>query len=102
MTNKLNIRFIIVIGIFLFLAAVLSFIAYWAVEEGNDSEFLNVAGNLAFIFRFPSHTLLWGFMTSGSGTRFIVTFLFGLIFNILFYAVCIERLLFLFKGQGNK
>ncbi len=98
MLKKINISLIIVIAIPIGLLSIVSMFCYWTVEEGTNSEAAYYIGYLFNVFRFPSHNLLWDFMTSDSGGRFIVTFFFGLLFNTLFYAFLIERIISLFKS----
>jgi hypothetical protein len=98
MLKKINISLIIVLAIPIGLLTFLSMFCYWGVEEGTSNEVTYYIGYSFNVFRFPSHNILWNFMTSDSGGRFIVTFFFGLLFNTLFYAFLIERIISLFKS----
>jgi hypothetical protein len=69
-------------------------VAAWGREEGTseNSFFLNLMADSFSIFRFPTHTLFWRYM---SGNIFIA----GLFINCIFYAFLIERLISFIKQQ---
>ena len=88
--RKVFIINLILIGILM----IISFIAAWAADEGTLGDGLigNLFANLFYVLRFPTHNLLWPLMTSGNGILFILFFP-GLIVNLIFYSILIERLL---------
>lgn len=97
MLKKINTTLIIVLTIPIGLLTLFSMLCYWTVEEGTNSETAYYIGYLFNVFRFPSHNILWGYMTSGNGPRFMICFFFGLLFNTLLYAFTIERIVAIFK-----
>jgi len=75
--------------------ALASFWAYWAIEEGysgENGEGVMLLGRLAFVFRFPTHNILWPVMESCSGGMFILLFVFGLVINLVLYSIILERI----------
>lgn len=75
--------------------ALVSFWAYWAIEEGysgDHGEGVMLLGRLAFVFRFPTHNILWPVMESCSGGVFMLLFVFGLVINLVLYSVILERI----------
>jgi hypothetical protein len=86
------------------LCAVFTFItlvAAAAIDEGTGgSVFITISlAKLFYIFRFPTHTLFWSFITDEGGS-----FLFfgGLYINSCFYGLIIERSIAYFKHRRLK
>jgi hypothetical protein len=73
-------RFILAIVIISFLTA-LSYLS----ALGNGKGVLPI---LFYIFRFPTHTLLWDFFSQSS-----IIYRVGLVINVLFWSLVIERIL---------
>ena len=73
-----------------------SFVAAFGKNEGTLSNnlFLNFMADAFYVFRFPTHVLLWKYMDGG-------TFFLGLFINTLFYAFLIELIINIFKRRKN-
>jgi hypothetical protein len=88
-----NIKLKVLIPAFLVigLLTILTLFSAWANEEGtlgnNILEFLGA--KLFNIFRFPTHVMFWNACDSS------ILFFLGLMINSLFYALIIERLIYL-------
>ncbi len=72
----------------------ITFIAFGALDEGTSgtSPTIQVTAKLYYIFRFPTHTLLFRFM---NGSVFFI----GLLLNCLFYGFLTERIVFLLSNK---
>jgi len=90
--------FILLFGVFSLLTIV-TLIAAAAEDEGTigTNKIWLFLAKLFYIFRFPTHTLLWPLIGIGG----LFTFLGGLIINCMFWALTIERLIFLIKHKEN-
>jgi len=79
------------IGILLFI----SFIAAFGEDEGTlyPDSFWIIFVRLFVVLRFPTHTLLWPIILKHGSEIYIS----GLVFNCIFYGLCIERFISLFK-----
>jgi len=73
-----------------------SFLAAWAEDEGTlgTNLFWIVFAKLFYILRFPTHTLLWGFISKVDSGG---VFMGGLAINCMFYGFLIERLISVLK-----
>jgi hypothetical protein len=74
-----------------------SFLAAFAEDEGTlgTNFFWIVFAKLFYILRFPTHTLLWSFITKGGAGAFFG----GLVINCMFYGFLIERLFSVLKRK---
>jgi hypothetical protein len=74
--------------------------AAFAEDEGiiGTSLVLLILAKLFYLFRFPTHPLLWSIMAK-SGSFEPVMFFGGLILNCLFYAFLTERLFYFLKKR---
>lgn len=83
------------------LVSFLSFICAWAEDEGTlgDSILWYIGAKLFYVVSFPCITLLWGIIqfTPLVSTSLVFLYMFGMIFNLVFYALSIERLLYFIK-----
>ena len=72
-----------------------SFLAAWGEDEGTlGTNIIWVTfAKLFYVLRFPTHTLLWTFISKGGATIFFV----GLIINCIFYGLLTERLIYYVK-----
>ncbi|WP_293310924.1 hypothetical protein [Pedobacter sp. UBA5917] len=73
---------------------IITLIAAVAVEEGTDgnSSIIQAIAKPYYIFRFPTHTLFFGFMDGP-------IFYYGLLFNSLFYGFLTERIVCLLRNR---
>ena len=94
-----NIKVFITAAILIFILTFFSFIGAWSVDEGTNGTGLfgvitYLFSLLFYIFRFPTHTLFFEYMT---GSIFYI----GLLINCLIWALIIERILRLIKSIKN-
>jgi hypothetical protein len=94
-----NVKTFVIAAILIFILTFLSFIAAGAVDEGTDGAGLigvitYLFSILFYIFRFPTHSLFFEYMT---GSIFYI----GLLINCLFWALIIERIFRLIKSKKN-
>ena len=100
--KNFNITIFLISTIIVGLLLIPSFLAAFGVDEGTlrpDDTFWNFFARLFYVFRFPTHTLLWPIITKGGA----LTFFGGLFFNCLFYGLVIERIVswFRMKKENN-
>ncbi|HET9505276.1 MAG TPA: hypothetical protein VFO93_17160 [Hymenobacter sp.] len=90
---KLFLLLTAVIGVLL----VVSFVVALAEDEGipESNILIDVLSKIFYILRFPTHTLFLKFFSSSEKTFFT-----GLALNGLFFALVIERVIYLFKRPG--
>lgn len=84
-----------------FLIGLLTFAAFLfaaAEDEGTGSVngFSLIAAKLFYIFRFPTHTILWETFSNGGGVFFL-----GLFINSLLYGFLIERIVAIIKLKNT-
>jgi hypothetical protein len=90
--QSLNIAILTISLFAISILAVISLFGSWAYDEGTIDS--NILASVFQVVRFPTHTLFWEFFNQT--TR---TFYAGLILNILFYSLVIERMIVLIKTQ---
>ena len=73
-----------------------SFMAAWAEDEGTlgYNSFWLLFSKLFYLFRFPTHTLMWTVFSNGATMYFL-----GLLINCMFWGLLIERLSWLVKKK---
>jgi hypothetical protein len=84
LTERINFGLLFLCFSVLTVMALVSFWAYWAIEEGysgENGEGVMLLGRLAFVFRFPTHNILWPVMESCSGGLFMLLFVIGLVIS---------------------
>jgi hypothetical protein len=88
--------FILFIGILTLLTFV-TLIAAAAEEEGTngDSQIGFLLARIFYVLRFPTHTLLGPIVGIGG----FLTFFAGLIINCIFWALIIERLIYILRNR---
>ncbi|WP_026209739.1 hypothetical protein [Cytophaga aurantiaca] len=87
---KFNVVLFILLLLFFWILIFVALIAAAAEDEGTigTNPVWIIFAKLFYILRFPTHTLLWEFITNGR----MYLFLSGLVFNGLFYAFITERI----------
>ena len=87
--RKFNFILFPLLTIFFWILIFVTLIA--AEDEGTigTNPMLIIFAKLFYVFRFPTHIVLWEFMINGR----IFLFLSGIIFNGLFYAFLTERII---------
>jgi len=92
--NKFNTKVFVISTMIIFVLTVLSFLGAWGRDEGtlenDDSRIWNFFADSYHFFRQPTHGLFWDFIVNDG-----LLFFPGLIFNILFWSLIVERLTFL-------
>ena len=89
--------------LFLFLVAIIgvlliaSFITAGAEDEGisESNFFIDILLKVFYVLRFPAHILFWKLFSRSAEMFFI-----GLALNCLFFALMIERIVYLSKKPG--
>jgi len=86
--KKFKILIFIIATFFCCIFAIITFVAAAAIDEGTGGTGIitQACGKLFYIFRFPTHTLFFKFMSPSM-------FFIGLFINCLFYGLIIERLM---------
>ncbi len=74
-----------------------SFLAAYGEDEGTlGTNFFWIAfAKLFHILRFPTHTLLWNYITKGGA----IVFFGGFAVNFMFYGFLLERLISILKRK---
>jgi hypothetical protein len=94
--KKFGIKVFVISALTIFLLTALSFLSAWGRDEGtlseDDNRIWNLLADSYDFFRQPFHGLFWDFIIKHGWL-----FLPGLIFNILFWSLIVERLTFLSK-----
>ena len=96
--KKINIPILLISIIIVLILTAISFVAAGAVDEGTDggSLWVMVFYRLFYVFRFPTHTLLWNVMGE-NGNVFL-----GLLgVNVLIYGFLIERIFSWLRYRKN-
>ena len=77
-----------------------SFFAAFAEDEGTlpEGSFWRIFTWLFQMLRFPTHTLIYPWMSGDGG----IFFLGGLILNCLFYGLIVERLVSYFRWPSKR
>jgi hypothetical protein len=100
--KNFNMTFFLIATIIVGLLVIPSFLAAFGEDEGtlrSDDTFWNFFARLFYVFRFPTHTLLWPIITKGGA----LTFFGGLFINCMFYGLVIERMTswYIMKKENN-
>jgi len=97
---KINFLLFPLLTIFFWVLIFVTFIAAAAEDEGTNGT--NVIGiilaKLFYIFRFPTHNLLWEFMTNDHMSLYFP----GLMLNGLFYAFITERIISFVSNKKHR
>jgi len=90
-TIKINFILFTLLTIFFWVLIFATLISAADKDEGTigTNPILIIFAKLFYVFRFPTHIVLWEFMINGR----IFLFLSGLIFNRLFYAFLTEQII---------
>jgi len=92
--KEFRIRTFLICTLVFVLLLVPSFLAAFGEDEGTlgTNIIWIIFADLFDVLRFPTHTLLWTFVS-----KYMITYFPMLVVNCLFYGLITERLVFIFK-----
>jgi hypothetical protein len=92
--SRVNIKFLCIALVVFGVLTYISFLGAFSYDDGHRGSIDEVLYDLFLVMRFPTHTLLWGFISKDSVMA--LAFPVGLIVNVFFYALVSERIFSLF------